>query len=44
MKRNQQCLHNIINIQKQNQERANELRNKREDLETFDWSQVIYII
>ena len=38
IEQNQQCLHNVANIQKWNQERANELRNKREDLETFDWS------
>lgn len=40
--RNQQHLRNISNIQKRNQERANKLKNKREDLTAFDWSQVIY--
>jgi hypothetical protein len=40
--RNQQRLRNISNIQKRNQERANEIKNKREDLNSFDWSQVKY--
>src|SRR5436190_20566074 len=42
--RNQQRLHNIANIQKRNQERANNLQNKRNDLDTFDWSQVMCLI
>lgn len=42
--RNQQRLRKVADIQKRNQERADKLKNKRDDLETFDWSQVIYII
>ena len=42
--RNQQRLRKVADIQKQNQERANKLKNKRDDLEAFDWSQVNYMI
>ena len=42
--RNQQRLRKVADIQKRNQEQANKLKNKRDDLEAFDWSQVNYII